>query len=133
MKITDLEVLRMDAPSEQDNNWLFVRIYTDEGIHGIGEGSLQYKDAALAAELENFGKYLKGKDPFQLEHIWTSLHRRVTWTGGAVTISAIRSPCMPMAGEDCAPRTERRVTPSRPNSTRSPPAAKQSSSRALAA
>ncbi len=89
MKITDLEVLRMDAPSEQDNNWLFVRIYTDEGIHGIGEGSLQYKDAALAAELENFGKYLKGKDPFQLEHIWTSLHRRVTWTGGAVTISAI--------------------------------------------
>ncbi len=34
MKITDLEVLRMDAPSEQDNNWLFVRIHTDEGITG---------------------------------------------------------------------------------------------------
>jgi galactonate dehydratase len=32
---------------------------------------------------------LRGKDPFQIEHIWTSLHRRVTWTGGAVTISAI--------------------------------------------
>jgi galactonate dehydratase len=89
MKITDLEVLRMDAPTEQDNNWLFVRIHTDEGISGIGEGSLQYKDKALAAELENFGTYLRGKDPFQIEHIWTSLHRRVTWTGGAVTISAI--------------------------------------------
>jgi len=34
VKITDLEVLRMDAPSEQDNNWLFVRIHTDEGITG---------------------------------------------------------------------------------------------------
>ena len=89
MKITDVEVLRMQAHAEPSNNWLFVRIHTDAGITGIGEGSLQYKDAALAAEIENFGTYLRGKDPFQIEHIWTSLHRRVTWTGGAVTISAI--------------------------------------------
>ncbi len=89
MKITDVEVLRMQAGTEPNNNWLFVRIHTDEGISGLGEGSLQYKDAALTAELENFGSYLRGKDPFQIEHIWTSLHRRVTWTGGAVTISAI--------------------------------------------
>ena len=67
MKITHLEVLRMDAPTEQDNNSLFVRIHTDEGITGIGEGSLQYKDKALAAELENFGEFLKGKDPFQIK------------------------------------------------------------------
>mgnify|MGYP005625966417 CR=1 FL=1 len=89
MKITDLEILRMKAHTESHNNWLFVRIHTDSGISGIGEGSLQYKDAALAAELEAFGSFLRGKDPFQIEDIWTSLHRRVTWTGGAVTISAI--------------------------------------------
>ena len=89
MKITDVKVLRMQAHTEPHNNWLFVRVHTDSGITGIGEGSLQYKDAALAAELENFGTYLRGKDPFQIEHIWTSLHRRVTWTGGAVTMSAI--------------------------------------------
>lgn len=89
MKITDIEVIRMQAYAEPSNNWLFVRIHTDSGISGIGEGSLQYKDAALAAEIENFGKFLRGKDPFQIEEIWTSLHRRVTWTGGAVTISAI--------------------------------------------
>jgi galactonate dehydratase len=79
----------MQAHTEPHNNWLFCRIYTDSGLTGIGEGSLQYKDAALAAEIENFGVYLRGKDPFQIEHIWTSLHRRVTWTGGAVTMSAI--------------------------------------------
>ena len=79
----------MQAHAEPQNNWLFVRIHTDSGITGIGEGSLQYKDAALAAEIENFGLFLRGKDPFRIEHIWTSLHRRVTWTGGAVTISAI--------------------------------------------
>jgi galactonate dehydratase len=89
MKITDLDILRMKAPMEARTNWLFVRIHTDEGLTGIGEGSLQYKDAALAAELRNFGAYLRGKNPFRIEHIWTSLHRRVTWTGGAVTMSAI--------------------------------------------
>ncbi|MCB0120821.1 MAG: galactonate dehydratase [Caldilineaceae bacterium] len=89
MKITDLEIIRMQANAEPHNNWLFVRIHTDSGITGIGEGSLQYKDVALAAELKNFGTYLRGKDPFQIEHLWTSLHRRVTWTGGAVTLSAI--------------------------------------------
>jgi galactonate dehydratase len=89
VKITDLEVIRMQAHAEPHNNWLFVRIHTDSGITGLGEGSLQYKDVALTAELENFGVYLRGKDPFQIEHIWTSLHRRVTWTGGAVTLSAI--------------------------------------------
>ncbi len=89
MKITDLEVLRMQAFTEPKNNWLFVRVHTDEGISGLGEGSLQYKDAALAAEIENFALYLRGKDPFRIEDIWTSLHRRVTWSGGAVTMSAI--------------------------------------------
>ena len=89
MKITDIEVLRMKARAEPKNNWLFVRVHTDSGITGLGEGSLQYKDAALAAEIEAFGTFLKGKDPFQIEHHWTSMHRRVTWTGGAVTLSAI--------------------------------------------
>lgn len=89
VKITEVEVLRMRAHTEPKNNWLFVRVHTDSGITGIGEGSLQYKDAALVAEIEAFGTYLKGKDPFQIEHLWTSMHRRVTWSGGAVTISAI--------------------------------------------
>lgn len=89
MLITDLKVLRMATPTQEGTNWLFVKLETDSGIHGIGEGSLQYKDAALTAELEEFKRFLIGRDPFQIEYIWTSLHRRVTWTGGAVTMSAI--------------------------------------------
>ncbi len=89
MKITDLKILRMSASPQANTNWTFVKIETDAGIHGIGEASLQYKDAALIAELETFRRFLVGKDPFQIEHIWISLHRRVTWTGGPVTMSAI--------------------------------------------
>ena len=91
MKITDLTIHRMSATQHKTSgtNWLFVRIETDSGVHGIGEGSLQYKDAALAAELNEFKKFIIGKDPFEIENIWTSLYRRVTWTGGPVTMSAI--------------------------------------------
>ena len=91
MKITDVKIFRMSAESHKSdtNNWLFIKIYTDTGIYGVGEGSLQYKDLALMGELEDFSKFLIGKDPFAIEYIWTSLYRRVTWTGGAVTMLSL--------------------------------------------
>ena len=91
MKIADIEVFRMRTPVHKTagTNWMFVRVTADTGEYGWGEASTQYKDAGVAAEIGEFTKYLIGKDPFQIEHIWTSLHRRVTWTGGAVTMSAI--------------------------------------------
>jgi len=89
LEITDLKVLRTGGPGRSGWNWLFIKIETNQGLHGVGEGSLQFTDAALTAELLNFKDYLVGKDPFRIEHIWTSLHRRVSWTGGPVTMSAI--------------------------------------------
>lgn len=91
LKITDLKVFRMATPVAETagTNWTFVRIDTDEGISGWGEGSLQYKDAALVAELEDFKKFLVGKNALAIEYIWTSLYRRVTWAGGPVSMSAI--------------------------------------------
>ena len=91
MKITDVDVFRMSTPVHKTagTNWMFVRITTDTGDYGWGEASTQYKDAGVAAEIGEFAKFLVGKNPFQIEHIWTSLYRRVTWTGGAVSMSAI--------------------------------------------
>ncbi len=91
MKITDVDVFRMGTPVHKTagTNWMFVRITADTGDYGWGEASTQYKDAGVAAEIGEFAKFLEGKDPFQIEHIWTSLYRRVTWTGGAVSMSAI--------------------------------------------
>jgi galactonate dehydratase len=66
MKITDVKVFRTATPVYKTacTNWLFVRIDTDAGISGWGEGSLQYKDAALEAEILDFGKFLEGKNLF---------------------------------------------------------------------
>ena len=89
LKITDLEIVLSAPPRDGGWNWIFLKIATDGGIHGWGEASLQEKDAGVIAEIETFKKFLIGQDPFQIEYIWTSLHRRVTWTGGPVTMSAI--------------------------------------------
>ena len=53
------------------------------------EGSLQYKGAPLVAETEDFSKLLTGRNPFQIEEIWTFLYRKATWSGGALRMSAI--------------------------------------------
>ena len=42
MKITDVKTYLMHAGRPggwAKRNWLFIRIYTDEGIYGVGEGS----------------------------------------------------------------------------------------------
>ena len=90
-RIAAVETFKMGAPSHEraSANWIFVRITAEDGTYGWGEASTQYKDAAVEAEILDFAKFLQGKDAFQIENIWTSLHRRVTWTGGPVTMSAI--------------------------------------------
>jgi len=89
LKIRDLKIV-LSAPLRPEGwNWIFLKIETDAGIHGWGEASLREKDAGVIAKIETFKKFLIGQDPFQLEHIWTSLDRRVTWTGGPVIMSAI--------------------------------------------
>ena len=91
LKVTNVEVFRTSTPTHKTTgtNWVFIRVDTDIGLSGWGEASLQYKDAALVAEIKDFSRYLIGKDPFPIEQIWTTLYRRVTWTGGPVTMSAI--------------------------------------------
>ena len=60
MKITDVK-LRFAK------HYLFVQVYTDAGIVGLGEaGNWGYLQATAAA-IEKFATYLIGKDPFRIE------------------------------------------------------------------
>lgn len=86
MKITDLRPIVVDAFRA---NFVFVRIDTDDGIHGIGEGTLEVKELALAAAIEQLKPYLVGKDPFQVEHHVETMHRDGYWRTGPVLRSAL--------------------------------------------
>jgi len=68
MKISAVECL--PVYSEWRKNFVFVRIATDAGIAGWGEAYSQYdRDTAVAAQVNELGRYLIGRDPFQIRHI----------------------------------------------------------------
>ena len=71
--------------------FLFVRIETDAGIHGVGEGGSWGQIEAAKAAIAKFGVYLVGQDPFPIEHHWNVMHRFSYFQGLAVNaaISAI--------------------------------------------
>src|ERR1700742_4154553 len=73
-----------------DRNFITLRIDTDEGIYGLGDGTLNGRELAVASYLtEHVIPCLIGRDPFQTEDIWQYLYRGAYWRRGPVTMSAI--------------------------------------------
>jgi len=69
--------------------WLFVRIETDAGIVGWGEGSLEGNSDIVRAAIEQFAGYLVGRDPSRIEDHWQVLTKGGFYRGGAVLASAV--------------------------------------------
>ena len=86
MKVTDVKTFVVDCFR---TNWVFVKVYTDEGICGVGEGTLEYKEKALCGAVEHIRNYLIGKDPRTIEKHYHDLYRDAYWRGGAVLMSAL--------------------------------------------
>lgn len=86
MKITDIKAFAVDCFR---TNWVFVKVYTDDGIDGVGEATLEYKEKALIGAVEHIKEYLVGKDPRNIEDHWHKIYRDAYWRGGAVLMSAL--------------------------------------------
>ena len=86
MKITSIEPLVVDIGSR---NWLFVVVETDEGLSGVGEGSLPGHPRAVAAAVEEYREYLVGEDPARIQHLWQLMYRQPFFRSGAVVLSAM--------------------------------------------
>jgi L-alanine-DL-glutamate epimerase-like enolase superfamily enzyme len=74
MKIKEIKTFVIDCFR---TNWVFVKVMTDEGIYGIGEGTLEYKENALAGAVKDIEHALVGKDPFDTEWIWHENYRQL--------------------------------------------------------
>jgi galactonate dehydratase len=67
VKVTQLECLPVHPGWRK--NFVFVRIATDAGHVGWGEAYSQYdRDRPIAAQVEELGRYLVGRDPFRIRH-----------------------------------------------------------------
>jgi galactonate dehydratase len=83
MKITKLTTYLVPP------RWCFLKIETDEGVHGWGEPVLEGRAHTVAAAVEELGDYLVGKDPFLIEEHWTVLYRAGFYRGGGIHMSAL--------------------------------------------
>jgi galactonate dehydratase len=70
-------------------NWLFARVSTDEGIHGIGEGTLNYFGRTVEAAIHELSPLILGMDPFQVEMITQKLIRDVYSEGAQIHMCAV--------------------------------------------
>lgn len=86
MRITGLRTFVANASR---TNFVFVKVYTDEGIDGVGEATLEWKTRTVVAALQELERVLVGRDPFATDALVEQLHRDSYWRTGAVFRTAL--------------------------------------------
>jgi mannonate dehydratase len=86
MKITHARVF-VCSPGR---NFVTLKIYTDSGIYGLGDATLNGRELAVVTYLqEHLLPCLIGRDPFDTEDIWQYGYKGAYWRRGPVTMAAI--------------------------------------------
>ena len=67
----------------------FVKVETDAGIFGVGEGGLRRRGLAMAEVVRSFEPFLIGTNPFQIEHLWQVMFRGGFFPGGVIQSAAV--------------------------------------------
>jgi galactonate dehydratase len=99
MKISGIETYIAGNPWK---NWLFVKVTTDEGIHGIGEGTLNGFARTVEAAIHELSQLAIGMDPFDVETLSLRLFRDVYSDGGQIqgsALAAIETACWDIMGK----------------------------------
>jgi galactonate dehydratase len=89
LKITGLKVFGVSLTPKSDRPYVFVKLETNQGVIGWGEGTLEGKAGAVMACINDFRDFLIGADPMQVEHIWQSMYVHSFYRAGPVIGSAI--------------------------------------------
>ncbi|NJD02717.1 MAG: galactonate dehydratase, partial [Ruminiclostridium sp.] len=84
MKITKLETFLVKSVRS-----LFLKIYTDEGLVGLGEAIVEGRAKTCAQAVAELEPYLAGKDPTQVVHHWQAMYRHAFYRGGPILTSAL--------------------------------------------
>jgi mannonate dehydratase len=71
-------------------NFVTLKLETDEGIHGLGDATLNGRELAVASYLnDHVIPAIVGRDARRIEDIWQFLYKGAYWRRGPVTMTAI--------------------------------------------
>ena len=95
MKITDVKchLVKTQRDPRYKAAWVFVEVFTDEGIVGLGDATNWPASYTIATALDYLKDVVVGKDPFRIERLWQEMYRalyHISITGsGMAAISGI--------------------------------------------
>jgi galactonate dehydratase len=95
MRITDLKTFVVGNPWK---NWVFVKLYTDEGIVGLGEATGGLSTKPSVGDVEELRRHVIGDDPRHPERIWYKMHK-ARYYGVTLGMSAIEQACWDILGK----------------------------------
>jgi galactonate dehydratase len=99
MRITGIETYTVGAGWK---NWLFVRVTTDEGLHGIGEGTLNGFIRTTEAGVRELEHLVIGQDPLRVRALAKRMLDSVSLDGGHIhrtVIAAVEVACWDILGK----------------------------------
>lgn len=86
MKIERAEII-VTSPNR---NFVTLQLTTDDGLTGLGDGTVNGRELAVVAYLKEYVvPLLLGRDASRIEDIWQFLYRSAYWRRGPVTMAAI--------------------------------------------
>jgi L-alanine-DL-glutamate epimerase-like enolase superfamily enzyme len=86
MKITRIDSLPVWGGGR---NYFFVQVETDEGITGVGEAGVTWRELAVAEVVNHLATLLIGEDPLRIEHLWQRMFRGGFFPAGRIACAAI--------------------------------------------
>ncbi len=104
MRITEIETFAVGAGWK---NWLFVKVHTDAGVHGVGEGTLNGFIATTEAGVHELKQLAIGEDPRRITALARRMLESVSLDGGHIhrtIIAAVEVACWDILGKHlCVP------------------------------
>lgn len=101
MKITKVEVFLTGAQWRQ---FTFVKLTTDSGLVGWGDGTLGWKEDAVRDLIVDYGRrYVVGQNPFDIEDLWFKLYQIEHNTGPIMfaAMAGIETALWDLVGKSC--------------------------------
>lgn len=116
MKISLIKTYKVSVPTGQQirdpqteellsstsKAWLFLKVQTDAGIAGWGEGTGEWLVPSVEATLQEWSSLLIGQDPLPVTALTEDITNRLPWKGGPVfgtAIAAINMALYDIAGK----------------------------------
>jgi galactonate dehydratase len=100
MKIIDVKTFVMGTAWR---NLVYVKVYTDEGLTGVGEATVQNREEGVIGYIDGLiRRHVLGSDPFNIEDLWLRMYRDEFWRGGVIAtsgMSAIEIACWDIVGK----------------------------------